>query len=1135
MANSNPVYISSNNTVVITDPYVIFYQLVPISISWDNTAQTEYFIVNSTGQNIPITSPSYYLDANSVQQTQIIAGTSLDIIKNNLNAWIEVTSPNPNPTPVSGNVVDPYLPVATSVVLGGIKVGTNLTITPDGTLSATESTVATVDWSTITNKPSFATVATSGSYTDLTNTPNIYSFTGTALQYTKGDGTYGVLANVALSGSYISLSNQPNIPAQVNLTPGTNITITGTYPNLTINSSGGGGGGFVSSITTTGTSGVATVISGVLNIPNYTSSTFAGLTTSGSTGVATFVAGILNVPNYSVGSLLAANNLSDVPNMALARTNLGVPATVNIIAGANMAVSGVYPNITVSASTGSATPTSLPIVSGLGIVTGGTDQTSALNTIFLNANYAGITLDFTAPGAVTINGTLNAQGKVIRFVAGTSFQGTGTITNVIIEAGYRQKCFATTITLTNIVTSNNYFSATWYGADPTGIADSAPAINQSINTVINNFYLDTIFIPGGSYIINSPLLMMNWNGSVYAQHSVNLIGEGKFWQGSPNGGTRITTTFRNTFALGIQGGKGNIIKGIYFKGGFTPPGFSLYQFYTATFASFTDGVSRDTRYSPYSGIVIDPFGLSVPADGGYPGLTANYRGGTGGSTGTNIIDCIITNFVCGIITSPNGTTANAELMNWTQIQFDDNKCCIAATQTQEKLNLVTMTACWDNTHTFFENQTYGLQVPGHWVIKGVNIAGKLNRFINRNGAGYFPMHVTDVYAEGLGTVGRWLANQGDSLQDSTFNLVTPDVFPAYPNFPTTSHFDCTGLSIKNCIIRYYGWFLPMVFNGGFFEDCALDQVPWAPTSGFINSGCASGPLGSTSDIIGVPTGTASRYLAGGRGKIFKNQEYVEGKQISLNFGDSIPSGFLNIDNLAGTASTVVVSANVMTVTPPGGATDVARVILQRLAMDQTSGNLLGVVTAVGSTTYTISYVPDGIVSGSYAISLFCPAQNYSFMGTCTAGSPTITNVTVDFGALTDLQTYGGGFVKIPNFYGFRSYSQGAKILSLIGTTITMDRPAYANCTNCYFASNSTIKEIKVLSINNSSYFSGSGLSSTEIFPKGARYYTDTPFSGANGRQEFIVTQTGFYNSSPQATWCELTAPWCSTTTTTTTT
>ncbi len=45
--------------------------------------------------------------------------------------------------------------------------------------------------------------------------------------------------NLLFSGDYDDLTNKPTIPAQVNLIPGSNIDITGTYPNLTIEASGG--------------------------------------------------------------------------------------------------------------------------------------------------------------------------------------------------------------------------------------------------------------------------------------------------------------------------------------------------------------------------------------------------------------------------------------------------------------------------------------------------------------------------------------------------------------------------------------------------------------------------------------------------------------------------------------------------------------------------------------------------------------------------------------------------------------------------------------------------------------------------------------------------------------------------------
>ena len=67
------------------------------------------------------------------------------------------------------------LPTASSDVLGGIKVGAGLEINPGtGVLSATGGgTADSVDWANITSKPDFKTVATTGSYNDLTDRPTI--------------------------------------------------------------------------------------------------------------------------------------------------------------------------------------------------------------------------------------------------------------------------------------------------------------------------------------------------------------------------------------------------------------------------------------------------------------------------------------------------------------------------------------------------------------------------------------------------------------------------------------------------------------------------------------------------------------------------------------------------------------------------------------------------------------------------------------------------------------------------------------------------------------------------------------------------------------------------------------------------
>ena len=72
------------------------------------------------------------------------------------------------------------LPTASATTLGGVKVGSGLSIT-NGVLSATGGGVAdSVDWDKVQNKPNFADVATSGDYNDLSNKPAIPSVEGLA-------------------------------------------------------------------------------------------------------------------------------------------------------------------------------------------------------------------------------------------------------------------------------------------------------------------------------------------------------------------------------------------------------------------------------------------------------------------------------------------------------------------------------------------------------------------------------------------------------------------------------------------------------------------------------------------------------------------------------------------------------------------------------------------------------------------------------------------------------------------------------------------------------------------------------------------------------------------------------------------
>ncbi len=230
-----------------------------------------------------------------------------------------------------------------------------------------------------------------------------------------------------------------------------------------------------------------------------------------------------------------------------------------------------------------------------------------------------------------------------------------------------------------------------------------------------------------------------------------------------------------------------------------------------------------------------------------------------------------------------------------------------------------------------------------------------------------------------------------------------------------------------------------------------------------------------------------------------------------------PTQILRLDNISNQTSFFVVSSNVATVTP-AHVSDLARIQVGRLIINLTSGAIMGVVSAVGGSTYTIQYVPAGITTGYAVLALAFDTNGLSFMGDITSGSATISNVVADFGDIATFIAYGG-YCKIQGFYQYFGYSQGARMLSYDSGagTITMDRVASFTGSDIYFSNNQALKEINQVSDNTGS---GSTIPNAEIFPKGSRFFDELPSQG--GRREFIVSATGYYVNSPTATLIELT-------------
>src|SRR6185369_14335349 len=280
-----------------------------------------------------------------------------------------------------------------------------------------------------------------------------------------------------------------------------------------------------------------------------------------------------------------------------------------------------------------------------------------------------------------------------------------------------------------------YINVKWFGALGNGAHNDIPNITKAIAWLNNNTNSPTrvLYFPSGNYVINSPIIVARFNGTTYSQVNMTLMGQANA-KNSPSQYTSvITPTFNNTFAIGIQLGKGCNIENFKISGQFSFPNtLSNISVDTLTEAQWTDGSARQNTVTPYAGIAIDPFSDSLSYTSNsdlYPGLHSYCPAGLprAGSTDINIKNCNITQFIVGVILSPSNQQ-NADEINMDQVNIGGNKVGFAFCQSQSKDCNVTRFMAWAPVYSIFDNATYGIRHgdgAGSPNINGGNIASQV--------------------------------------------------------------------------------------------------------------------------------------------------------------------------------------------------------------------------------------------------------------------------------------------------------------------------------------------------------------------------------------------------------------------------
>lgn len=240
------------------------------------------------------------------------------------------------------------------------------------------------------NPPAFSVQAANGTLNGLTSDP--------AVTINTTNHTLDLNGGIPSGSSFFTLTNLAPVP--------TNWTLDVTTPSTALHS--------LLTLTTTGTSGAATLSGNVLNIPQYSgggSSPFQTLTTTGTSGAATLVGGTLNVPQYqqalsltttgSTGAATLSGGILNIPQYAGAVSSLSTTGT----SGAATLTSGVL---------------NIPNYQGqLTLSTTGTSGPATLSGNTLNIpqyNFNGVTSINSTTGALTFTGSgVSQSGSTFTF------------------------------------------------------------------------------------------------------------------------------------------------------------------------------------------------------------------------------------------------------------------------------------------------------------------------------------------------------------------------------------------------------------------------------------------------------------------------------------------------------------------------------------------------------------------------------------------------------------------------------------------------------------------------------------------------------------------------------------------------
>lgn len=261
-----------------------------ISIDWSKITNAPTKLSQFTNDAGYVTNKTVDL---SSKQDKLVSGTNIKTINNQSllgsgNITISSGLSNSEINSLITKALESYTPTSNFATINGSKItdGGNITISGGG------GTADSVAWGNITGKPSFATVATSGDYSDLSGTPDLSS-------YATKEYVTNAINNASISGGDVDLSNYVTFDDYANSTYAgvikTNYSQNGKnypvkvdssgnayvyVPWVAAESSGGGDGDTTYTLSKSGSTITLTASDGTTSSVTDSNTTYSNATTS---------------------------------------------------------------------------------------------------------------------------------------------------------------------------------------------------------------------------------------------------------------------------------------------------------------------------------------------------------------------------------------------------------------------------------------------------------------------------------------------------------------------------------------------------------------------------------------------------------------------------------------------------------------------------------------------------------------------------------------------------------------------------------------------------------------------------------------------------------------------------------------